>query len=582
MLRVKYSGDSLLFNDELEEELEEFLSFKPFYKDFSDAGFVWGGHIAKGTKQGFVGVATRRSGTSETRRGATESLRDEGGGDVIAITPELLNKKKYIVKLSQYLNFGMEHEYLVMKGLNLIREFCPHFVKVYGKTVIPVHEQWRNLSNPFPVDKSATSGGAQATSGGAQARRFNTTVIFMEAVEGRKFYRYIKNDGFTFDHILSVVKQTLLATAVAYEKIKFTHYDLHTNNIMVKKVPINSVFLYRLDEHRSYLVPTYGYSPVILDFGFSYDIYCDHHPMYGPLAHTKVGFVPSRHNKFTDAKLFLTSISHEVKRYKADPQATTFRNLVKNIYKDIHVDLRCGWDTGEGLSLSDKFLKKVRKVFRRSPFFDRHSGHIIDVLQGLIELPLTRSQGNSSEQVEDLLRLLIDMFQKIEHDIPTDMCRMYILKTMVESAYKNRQGYSHKGTRSSAVDAFRSDVMVAIDSVENFCNPQVNWEKLLCTLLCCATSIGDYLFDLMKDYIKRRKDDYDNLKLRGTHEIYEYLDANLPSPFVFDAETVVYVWDALDEINYSIQLPLGIIEQVNMVEPYDRGQFLYEFIAENK
>ena len=41
-------------------------------------------------------------------------------------------KKQYVFKLSQYINYLIQHEECVMKGLNDLSPYCPHFCKSFG------------------------------------------------------------------------------------------------------------------------------------------------------------------------------------------------------------------------------------------------------------------------------------------------------------------------------------------------------------------------------------------------------------------------------------------------------------------
>ena len=66
----------------------------------------------------------------------------------------------------------------------------------------------------------------------------------MQYVNAKKFFKYIKNDDTPTLHLLSIIKQSLLAIIIANHKVNFTHYDLHSDNILVKHCDPNSVFLY--------------------------------------------------------------------------------------------------------------------------------------------------------------------------------------------------------------------------------------------------------------------------------------------------------------------------------------------------
>ena len=53
------------------------------------------------------------------------------------------------------------------------------------------------------------------------------------------------------------------------------------------------------------------------------------------------------------------------------------------------------------------------------------------------------------------------------------------MKQLIASVINNRDLYLHKDTREKAVSNFKGDVLKVIDSVADFCNPSINWEKLL-------------------------------------------------------------------------------------------------------
>ena len=64
------------------------------------------------------------------------------------------NKKnsehKYIFKISQYINYLVYHELIIMHGLKEISTYCPHFCKGIGMINCKVDAKYRkNCDNPF-------------------------------------------------------------------------------------------------------------------------------------------------------------------------------------------------------------------------------------------------------------------------------------------------------------------------------------------------------------------------------------------------------------------------------------------------
>ena len=530
-LDIIYTGDDLLYNERLESDIDLFQHEYENLPDFLefDSSFPRTG------KQGILGLLTNR-----------------------------MNGKKIVYKISQYLNFVVNQEHAVMEGLNTIRDICPHFCKTYGRFKTNVISSFRQADNPFEYRR--------------KDEHIQTDVLLMEQIEdSRKLYRYIKNENITPDIVMSLIKQTLLANIIAAEHLKFTHYDMHSNNVLVKKCPTNSVFFYIVDENRTYLTPTYGYYPIIIDFGFSFNDHCEEKPLYGALAHTDIGFIPSVYDQHADAKLFLTSVSHEMKKYKKSEVSNKFRKLITSIYKNCDIDLECGWDKRDTPSISDQLLKKMSYQFKRSPFFKEQGHHIVDLLQTLVELPLARRQ--TKDNLDDMTNILVTEFLKIEKEIGSDFYNMYILKMIIESCGNHKNKYLSRDTRDEAIASFKKDILGCIDSIANFCNPKINWEKLICCLLCLSKCIENFCYDKLKKLMAVKKTDYNHMLLRNSSEIYEAIEANIPSHFFFDKETVIYVWDCIQKKSYKTVVPFKLINILNKTHPFERGMILYEYIS---
>ena len=98
--------------------------------------------------------------------------------------------------------------------------------------------------------------------------QFPVQMICMETCEGtldQLFVQQILNPT-NFDTEGASMLFQVVATLIAYQKaFKFTHNDLHTNNIMWVSTPIQ--YLYYQIEGRIYRVPTYNRIYKIIDFG---------------------------------------------------------------------------------------------------------------------------------------------------------------------------------------------------------------------------------------------------------------------------------------------------------------------------
>jgi hypothetical protein len=488
------------------------------------------------------------------------------------------HNNKYVYKLSQYLNYTIEQEYNVIEGLNNTSSYIPNFVKTYGKFYCKINDKFKKNKNPFYIGKEDNSIWA--------------VVLLMELLDGLKLYRYIKNETMPNEINLSLVKQVLLACLVANKKINFTHYDLHTNNIIVRKCPLNSVYLYILPDGSKYLVPTYGFLPTIIDFGFSYNDNCKQRPLYSSLAHTDVGFLTCKEDNHSDFKLFLTSVSYEMDTYRPKKINNIFRKLIKSVYSETKVDLVNGWDLElDNTSISTKLYRRVRTHFKKSKFFFSQGEFIIDLMQSLVFLPIKKYENKNEYSMDTHFSNIVGEFSKIEKTCKTEFNCMYIFKEMLYSVNRNKKEYYEEQTRNQAVSFFKADVKKKIrDLIPPLGAPPIdlNWEKLLCSLICVSRYISNFLYERLNKLVEKKKENYLGILFKQEKEIYEYIDINLPSHFMFDENTTIYVWDSINECNKTV-IVKDLVDDMslkhfttllNNYEPSDRGTVLYDIIED--
>ena len=326
-------------------------------------------------------------------------------------------------KMSQYINHIILHESAVMDGLTNLRNYCPHFCKNIALCNVPVNGNYRKSSNPFLVSSK---------------HPITTDTLLMEYIDGKKLYTMIKDPSVSDNIIFSAIKQLLFGISVAQEKLQFTHYDLHSCNVLMKKCNPNAVSLYVLDQDNQFCVPTFGYCPTIIDFGFSYSNNLAKRPIFSSLAHTDVGFMTNQFDPIADPKLLLVSISEEIKRYRSSSTAITFRNIVRNIFACLDIDWESGWDNYDMPGAADHILEAIEKITVPSNIFKKYPHYCIDIVQTLITLPLEKLSKND---LEISYASMVNEFYKIEKELSSSIYHIYIFKTIVDSARKVKQMY---------------------------------------------------------------------------------------------------------------------------------------------
>ena len=134
------------------------------------------------------------------------------------------NKTKIVYKISQYMNYLIEQENMVMQSLNRLRSFCPNFCKGYGMLNVPISPAFRKVDNPFEIE---------------DRYKIMSNVLMMEHIDpAKKLYKYLKNKDVSEDVVFSLIKQSLIAIQIAQNKNKFTHYNSVLNNDSLKPTKI--------------------------------------------------------------------------------------------------------------------------------------------------------------------------------------------------------------------------------------------------------------------------------------------------------------------------------------------------------
>ena len=477
------------------------------------------------------------------------NLKDENEEDNI----------KYIFKLSQSLNYLVYHELTVMQGLSSISNFCPFFCKGIGSIKCKV-EPKRKIKNPFDIKSKYP---------------IEKEVLLCEYIENSsKFYNYIKTKDIKEEMLYSIVKQVLMGINIAQQKKQFTHYDLHSNNVMIKKCNKDLVFIFRYDDDNQFALPTLGYYPIIIDYGFAYISDMEDKPLWTSLAHTEVGFMSDRFDWVADPKLFLITVSDEIKAKRNTTKSKKFRRIVRNLFYPLKIDVECGWDDDEDKSATDYVLEMIDIENNTSKIFKDFDYYCIDIIQSLIILPL---QEQDYSNIGKVFKAFLKEWSKIENEISNEFYNIYILKEVVNIARNIRPEYLKKETRADAINIFQKNIYKAINKVSAFCNPKnINFEKFLCALLLLAENIEGMLYDVITTRMQEKQKQYDKLPLQSLEQIYAAIDVNIKDTYTYNKDTIFCIIDVENETNDLFQIPEDEVENINELNNLSKGCYIYD------
>ena len=296
-------------------------------------------------------------------------------GDVYKVLNN--NDELFAIKASKTRDNSIEHECLIgMLALNKLRYKVPNFMYTYGVFYYntPIREDENNYKMYHNNGKYS--------------------YLVMENINNSKSLKSMIPDISTKD-FLKIYLQLIVALNVAYKEYDFTHYDLHTSNILIQKKKYN-IPIYNDDEIIKYI--KCDYVAVIIDYGkshinanisginenisFSYDtsksFYKKGNPLYD--AYKLICF--SAQYSYMNGRHDLVDMCSKI--YNFFNEKTSLKTRISKNIKSIRNNLNSRDyyvynPTNNNLSL-DKFIKYIINIFKLSKHHDTVNKIINDKL----------------------------------------------------------------------------------------------------------------------------------------------------------------------------------------------------------
>ena len=218
----------------------------------------------------------------------------------------------------------------------------------------------------------------------------------------------------------AVIGQTMIAIAIAQEMFKFTHYDLHVDNVLMTRTPYD-YHTYVLPNGKTYTLKTEGYSPVIIDFGYSFAEGLT--PYRSVLEYAHKGFTTYEFDHLADMRIFVTTIVNDMRKYFS---THPFIPLLRSVFGFLPIDRESGWYS-EGVffnalheiaSLTPKRVAPWKSIFSGGCF-----NSSIELFYNMIDLPLSEPEVKvSDEEYKTVYKTFVKEWLKTEaeHETTTD------------------------------------------------------------------------------------------------------------------------------------------------------------------
>ena len=477
-----------------------------------------------------------------------------------------IDDESYVYKISKYLNFTADHEHQVMESLGKMKNYSIHFPHPVGVFEKNIDINFKKAENPF---RETTN-------------MFPAQVCIMEDLEDSvKFSNFIRNPDVPDEIIFSQLKQLLLAILFAQKDCDFSHYDLHSSNVLIKKCPFDTVHVYKLDEENIFSVPTYGYYPVIIDFGFSHVKELDNGDILSPLDYSNIGYTTNLFDSIADAKVLMVSMAYEVSERRPDGKYTkVFDNIVKNLFHELRIEWDCGWDKYDKLTAIDKISKTLVDYTSTSDLFSNVEFFCYDLAQYMIEYPL---QPKDVSDLKKSFKMFIKEFNKLESDFSNNFYRLYLMKSIVISAKQIKERYRKGTERAECIRLFKNVIFDEVRKVKKFYTPECNFEKLLCGLIVFSDCLEGCLYKETQKRKDFKEHEYAKLDIQKMEHIWGIVDFNIQLPYKFRKYSNIVVFDRPNDITQTINIDdTNHINLLNSIDKIGIGMVINKIINKDE
>ena len=209
-------------------------------------------------------------------------------------------KNKLVIKTPRDLSdvrYILFEYYIGYNFINKLREKTPNFMYTYGVF----------MCNPILVKESILSDNMILSKNFCKDNMKKNIYVLFEKIDGITLHEYIQNitKEEEFDNIVNFILQIMLSLEIAQKEGEYVHNDLHTNNVMIRKIPKSFIHEYIIGKNKYSM--ELDYIATIIDYGMNR--YVENGIPLGTKSFNRLGFNPYKNCTSNDVyKLLMSSV----------------------------------------------------------------------------------------------------------------------------------------------------------------------------------------------------------------------------------------------------------------------------------
>jgi hypothetical protein len=192
--------------------------------------------------------------------------------------------------------------------------------------------------------------------------------------------------------LYNCILQSMYSIGIFHQS-KITHYDLHSDNIMIGNTP------YDVHVYGNEPVQTFGIVPVIIDFGMAY---CEGYRFCSTIEFNSSGFTPYMFDPLVDARLLLMTLVKDLKeniyKRKDTDVLQQFTKEVKNTFRSLNLKDNGWFHKNSFINIKDSIEELKPRSLKNSKYgiFKKENFlWCLELLQHMFTVPLDHKNNNS-------------------------------------------------------------------------------------------------------------------------------------------------------------------------------------------
>lgn len=294
----------------------------------------------------------------------------------------------FVFKIPKEVNTLVDHEYKVAKDMEELSIYLPHFNRIF--------EVKRNIKCYIPENYKKNNNKVEYN----PFDQYNCVrdVSIIEYIPSKlTLLKYIKETNF-LGCTEPLLHQLILGLFIAQQEKQFTHYDLHLENVLLRRCYKRTFFWYKFLYEGvviQRLVHTNGYFPVLFDYGFAYSKGLESTSYNNSLFFTNKGYTPFMFDEINDFKTLMVRLAY-IRNCPQKFKEIANTKFLKSTELKIKFDRETGWIKTTLSSAARVVCKRLEKsIIKVDPnykdnFIHKELDDIVELFGILIKLPIAK------------------------------------------------------------------------------------------------------------------------------------------------------------------------------------------------